>query len=69
METVGWMIAAAPEIFLLLVIAIGTILGRIKISGLAESKTPVLSVAVRYAVGNVVLTVLGPIVVAATHSG
>ncbi|RXH15255.1 aspartate:alanine exchanger family transporter [Bradyrhizobium guangzhouense] len=35
----------------------------------AESKTPVLGVAVPYAVGNVVLTVLGPIVVAATYSG
>ena len=35
----------------------------------AESKTPVLGVAVPYAVGNVVLTVLGPIVVAATSSG
>jgi AspT/YidE/YbjL antiporter-like protein len=32
----------------------------------AESKTPVLGVAVPYAVGNVVLTVLGPIIVAAT---
>jgi aspartate-alanine antiporter len=35
----------------------------------AESKTPVLGVAVPYAIGNVVLTVLGPIVVAATYSG
>ncbi|QOZ73437.1 aspartate:alanine exchanger family transporter [Bradyrhizobium arachidis] len=35
----------------------------------AESQTPVLGVAVPYAVGNVVLTVLGPIVVAATFSG
>ena len=35
----------------------------------AESKTPVLGVAVPYAVGNVVLTVLGPIVVAATFVG
>jgi AspT/YidE/YbjL antiporter-like protein len=34
----------------------------------AESKTPVLGVAVPYAVGNVVLTVLGPIVVAATFT-
>ncbi|SPP93401.1 protein of unknown function [Bradyrhizobium vignae] len=33
----------------------------------AESQTPVL--AVPYAVGNVVLTVLGPIVVAATFEG
>ncbi|MBR0789329.1 transporter [Bradyrhizobium manausense] len=36
---------------------------------IAESQTPVLGVAVPYAVGNVVLTVLGPIVVAATYSG
>ncbi|UQR61140.1 transporter [Bradyrhizobium sp. C-145] len=35
----------------------------------AESQTPVLGVAVPYAVGNVVLTVLGPIVVAATFEG
>ena len=35
----------------------------------AESKTPVLGVAVPYAVGNVVLTVLGPIIVAATFAG
>ena len=34
----------------------------------AESQTPVLGVAVPYAVGNVVLTVLGPIVVAATFT-
>ncbi|MDA9432279.1 aspartate:alanine exchanger family transporter [Bradyrhizobium sp. CCBAU 51627] len=35
----------------------------------AESQMPVLGVAVPYAVGNVVLTVLGPIIVAATFSG
>lgn len=35
----------------------------------AESQTPVLGVAVPYAVGNVVLTVLGPIIVAATFTG
>ncbi|GMO22758.1 aspartate:alanine exchanger family transporter [Bradyrhizobium sp. TM233] len=35
----------------------------------AESQTPVLGVAVPYAVGNVVLTVLGPIIVAATYGG
>jgi aspartate-alanine antiporter len=35
----------------------------------AESQTPVLGVAVPYAVGNVVLTVLGPIIVAATYTG
>ena len=35
----------------------------------AESQTPVLGVAVPYAIGNVVLTVLGPIIVAATYAG
>lgn len=35
----------------------------------AESQTPVLGVAVPYAVSNVVLTVLGPIIVAATFTG
>ncbi|SEN82366.1 TrkA C-terminal domain-containing protein [Bradyrhizobium sp. OK095] len=35
----------------------------------AESQTPVLGVAVPYAIGNVVLTVLGPIIVAATFTG
>ena len=35
----------------------------------AESQTPVLGVAVPYAVGNVILTVLGPIIVALTYSG
>lgn len=111
METVRWIISTAPEIFLLLAIAIGSLLGRIRIRGfsigttacvlivavllrmnpvvtcgalagamtvdaavrgacdVAESKTPVLGVAVPYAVGNMLLTVLGPIVVAATHTG
>ena len=36
---------------------------------IAESQTPVLGVAVPYAVGNVVLTVLGPIIVAFTFAG
>lgn len=35
----------------------------------AASQTPVLGVAVPYAVGNVVLTVLGPIIVAFTFTG
>jgi putative transport protein len=35
----------------------------------AESQTPVLGVAVPYAIANVFLTVLGPIIVAATFSG
>ncbi|WP_050404233.1 aspartate:alanine exchanger family transporter [Bradyrhizobium embrapense] len=36
---------------------------------MAESQTPVLGVAVPYAVGNVILTVLGPIIVASTYGG
>ena len=35
----------------------------------AESQTPVLGVAVPYAIANVVLTVLGPIIVALTFVG
>jgi aspartate-alanine antiporter len=36
---------------------------------IAESQTPVLGVAVPYAVGNVLLTVLGPIIVLCTFAG
>lgn len=39
MDTVRWIISAAPEIFLLLVVAVGTILGRIKIRGVAIGTT------------------------------
>jgi uncharacterized transporter YbjL len=35
----------------------------------AESQTPVLGVAVPYAIANVVLTVLGPIIVGLTFAG
>jgi putative transport protein len=35
----------------------------------AESQTPVLGVAVPYAVGNVMLTILGPIIVTLTYAG
>jgi len=35
----------------------------------AESQAPVLGVAVPYAIGNVVLTVLGPIIVSFTYTG
>jgi putative transport protein len=35
----------------------------------AESQTPVLGVAVPYAVGNVLLTILGPIIVTLTYTG
>jgi hypothetical protein len=35
----------------------------------AESQTPVLGVAVPYAIANVVLTVLGPIIVGVTFAG
>ena len=39
MDTVRWMITTAPEIFLLLAIAIGTILGRIKVRGFSIGTT------------------------------
>jgi aspartate-alanine antiporter len=35
----------------------------------ADSQTPVLGVAVPYAVGNVLLTILGPVIVTLTYSG
>jgi len=35
----------------------------------ADSQTPVLGVAVPYAVGNVLLTILGPVIVTITHAG
>jgi uncharacterized transporter YbjL len=35
----------------------------------ADSQTPVLGVAVPYAVGNVLLTILGPVIVAITYAG
>ena len=35
----------------------------------AESQTPVLGVAVPYAVGSVLLTILGPIIVTITYAG
>jgi aspartate-alanine antiporter len=35
----------------------------------ADSQTPVLGVAVPYAVGNVLLTILGPVIVAVTFTG
>jgi len=111
MASARWIISTAPEIFLLLAVAIGTMFGRVKVRGfsigttactlivavligrfgpftfppvlramtvdaavtgcceIAESQTPVLGVAVPYAVGNVVLTVLGPIIVACTFVG
>ncbi|MGY4370873.1 putative transport protein [Bradyrhizobium sp. LB1.3] len=47
MDTVRWIITTAPEIFLLLAIAIGTLLGRIKIRGFAIGTTAcILIVAV-----------------------
>src|SRR5512139_2085829 len=39
MDTVRWIISTAPEIFLLLAVAIGTILGRVKIRGFAIGTT------------------------------
>ena len=36
---------------------------------IAESQTPVLGVGVPYAVGNVVLTILGPVIVTLISTG
>src|SRR5258708_37045371 len=47
MGTVRWIISTAPEIFLLLAVAIGTILGRFRIRGFAIGTTAcILIVAV-----------------------
>ena len=39
MDTVRWMISTAPEIFLLLSIALGTVLGRVRIRGFSIGTT------------------------------
>src|SRR5258706_5764544 len=39
MDTVRWMIATAPEIFLLLAVGIGTVLGRFRIAGFSIGTT------------------------------
>ena len=39
MNSVGWIISTAPEFFLLLAVAIGTILGRVKIRGFSIGTT------------------------------
>ena len=47
MSTIKWIIATAPEIFLLLSVAIGTILGRVRFKGFALGSTAcILIVAV-----------------------
>jgi putative transport protein len=47
MDTVRWIISTAPEIFLLLTVAIGTVLGRLKIRGFSIGTTAcILIVAV-----------------------
>ena len=39
MDTIKWIISTAPEIFLLLSIAIGTLLGRLQIRGFSVGAT------------------------------
>jgi len=39
MDTIKWIISTAPEIFLLLAIALGTILGRIQVKGFSIGTT------------------------------
>jgi hypothetical protein len=65
MDTIGWVISTAPEIFLLISMALGTFIGRLQFKGFS----PVLGVAVPYAVGNVLLTILGPVIMTLTNSG
>lgn len=60
MDTVRWIITTAPEIFLLLTVAIGTILGRIKIRGFSIGITAcILIVAV--AIGQLGSFIFPPI--------
>lgn len=39
MDTVRWIISTAPEIFLLIAVAVGTILGRVRIRGFSIGTT------------------------------
>jgi hypothetical protein len=75
MSWVQHAVTTAPEIFLLLAVGIGSagaMTVDAAVSGacdVAESQTPVLGVAVPYAIANVFLMVLGPIIVGLTFVG
>src|SRR5881227_106580 len=61
MEAIKWIIATAPEIFLLLSIAIGTILGRFKVFGFAIGTTA-CTLVVAVIIGQLGHFVIPPIV-------
>jgi putative transport protein len=57
MDTVKWVISTAPEIFLLLAVALGTILGRVRIAGFALGTTACILIV------SVLLGLLGNFVI------
>src|SRR3954466_11423052 len=61
MATIEWIVASAPEIFLLLSIAIGTILGRFKVFGFAIGTTA-CTLVVAVIIGQLGHFVIPPIV-------
>jgi hypothetical protein len=80
MDTVRWIISTAPEIFLLLAAAIGTVLGRVKIRGFSIGTTA-CTLIVGVLIGQlgtftfpsvlriVLFSLLGPVIVACTFVG
>jgi putative transport protein len=80
MDTVRWIISTASEIFLLLAVAIGTVLGRVKIRGFSIDTTA-CTLIVAVLIGQlgsftfpsvlriVLFSLLGPIIVACTFVG
>src|SRR3954464_7522598 len=61
MATIEWIVASAPEIFLLLSIAIGTILGRFKVFGFSIGTTA-CTLVVAVIIGQLGHFVIPPIV-------
>jgi Predicted Permease Membrane Region len=80
MDTVRWIISTAPEIFLLLAAAIGTVLGRVRIRGFSIGTTA-CTLIVGVLIGQlgtftfpsvlriVLFSLRGPIIVACTFVG
>ena len=80
MDTVRWIISTAPEIFLLLAAAIGTVLGRVKIRGFSIGTTA-CTLIVAVLIGQlgtftfpsvlriVLFSLLGAVIVACTFVG
>jgi putative transport protein len=62
MHTIQWIIATAPEIFLLLAVAIGTVLGRPKFFGFSIGTTACILIV------SVILSQLGTFTTASSLS-